>query len=124
MISVINIPQLNDNYSYAITKNKEIVIIDPAESISILKYIENNQLILKGILITHHHSDHTMGIEGILNQHKVRVYSPNSNIKKTTNIIKDKDIIDLNFIKIKVIDTPGHTIDHVVFYNEENKICV
>ena len=122
MISVINIPQLNDNYSYAITKNKEIVIIDPAESISILKYIENNQLILKGILITHHHSDHTMGIEGILNQHKVRVYSPNSNIKKTTNIIKDKDIIDLNFIKIKVIDTPGHTIDHVVFYNEENNL--
>ena len=122
MISVINIPQLNDNYSYAITKNKEIVIIDPAESISILKYIENNQLILKAILITHHHSDHTMGIEGILNQHKVRVYSPNSNIKKTTNIIKDKDIIDLNFIKIKVIDTPGHTIDHVVFYNEENNL--
>ena len=63
-----------------------------------------------------------MGIEGILNQHKVRVYSPNSNIKKTTNIIKDKDIIDLNFIKIKVIDTPGHTIDHVVFYNEENNL--
>lgn len=122
MISVINIPQLKDNYSYVVTKNKEAIIIDPADSMSILKYIENNQLILKGILITHHHSDHTMGIEGILDKHKVRVYSPNSNIKKTTNIIKDQDIIDLNFIKIKVIDTPGHTIDHVVFYNQKNNL--
>ena len=39
MDSIINIPQLKDNYSYAILNNKEAIIIDPAESISILKYI-------------------------------------------------------------------------------------
>ena len=61
MISIMNIPQLKDNYSYAIIHNKELVIIDPADSPSILKYIERNKLKLKAILITHHHADHTAG---------------------------------------------------------------
>ena len=122
MISIINISQLKDNYSYAILNNKEVIIIDPADSVSILRYISNNQLSLKAILLTHHHTDHTAGVEGILNKIKVPVYSPNKKIKYTTIIVKDQDTIDLNFIKIEVIGTPGHTMDHVVFYNKENNI--
>jgi hydroxyacylglutathione hydrolase len=122
MISIINISQLQDNYSYAILNNKEVIIIDPADSVSILRYISNNQLSLKAILLTHHHTDHTAGIEGILNKIKVPVYSPNKKIKYTTIIVKDQDTIDLNFIKIEVIATPGHTLDHVVFYSKENNI--
>ena len=122
MISIINISQLKDNYSYAILNNKDVIIIDPADSVSILRYISNNQLSLKAILLTHHHTDHTAGVEGILNKIKVPVYSPNKKIKYTTIIVKDQDTIDLNFIKIEVIGTPGHTMDHVVFYNKENNI--
>ena len=122
MISIINIPQLKDNYAYAILQNKKVVIVDPAESTSVLNYINNNQLSLKAILLTHHHSDHIAGVEDILNKIKVPVYSPNKEIKYTSIIIKDKDIIDLDFFKTKVIATPGHTIDHVVFYDEENNI--
>jgi len=122
MVSIINISQLQDNYSYAILNNKEVIIIDPADYVSILRYISNNQLSLKAILLTHHHTDHTAGVEGILNKIKVPVYSPNKKIKYTTIIVKDQDTIDLNFIKIEVIGTPGHTMDHVVFYNKENNI--
>ena len=63
MISITKIHQLKDNYSYAIKKNKEVIIIDPAESVSILKYIQDNQFSLKGILLTHHHEDHTGGVK-------------------------------------------------------------
>ena len=122
MISIINIPQLKDNYSYAIINNKEVIIIDPAESNLVLEYINKNQLSLKCILLTHHHSDHTAGVKGILKKFTVPVYSSNKKIKDTTTIIKDKDIIDLDFIKFEVITTPGHTIDHVVFYSKKNNI--
>ena len=122
MISITNIFQLKDNYCYAILSDKDVIIIDPADSISILKYINDNQLSLKAILLTHHHADHTAGVEGIFNKIKVPVYSPNKKIKYTTIIVKDQSSIDLDFIKIKVIATPGHTIDHVVFYNKENNI--
>ena len=122
MMSIINISQLQDNYSYAILNNKEVIIIDPADSISILRYIEDNQLSLKAILLTHHHTDHTAGVEGILNKIKVPVYSSNKEIKYSTIIVEDQDTINLNFIKIEVIATPGHTMDHIVFYSKENNI--
>lgn len=122
MLSVINIPQLKDNYTYAILKDKEVIIIDPADYISISNYLKNNQLELTAILLTHHHSDHTAGVSGLLNIKNVPVYSPNKDIKHTSIIIKDQNIIDLDFISFQVMATPGHTIDHVVFYSKENNI--
>ena len=122
MIRIISIPQLKDNFSYAILKNKKVIIIDPAESISVLKYIESESLTLKAILLTHHHTDHTAGVKDILNEIKVPVYSPNKEIECTTKIVEDKDILEINSIKIEVISTPGHTIDHVVFYIKQNNI--
>ena len=42
LISITNISQLQDNYSYIMTSNNnnQAVIVDPAESNSILHYIE------------------------------------------------------------------------------------
>ena len=122
MIIVNVLTQLKDNYAYGITNNKDLIIVDPADHLSIIKYIENNNLNLKGILITHHHSDHTSGIEGILKHISVPVYSSNKNTFGTSKVIKEGDLIDLNFINMEVIGTPGHTLDHVVFYNKTNKI--
>ena len=119
MISIIKIPLLKDNYSYALLNKKEIIIIDPAESTTILEYIYENNLFLKAILITHHHHDHTAGIKGILEKFQTSIYSPNKEIKFTTNIVKGGDLLDLGFIKVKTISTPGHTMDHVVYYIKE-----
>ena len=122
MISVIGIPQLKDNYSYALINDKEMIIVDPAESVTILNFIENKKLSLKAILITHHHSDHTAGVKGILDQIKVPVYSPNTEIEYTTIEARDQETINLDFIKIEVLAAPGHTMDHIIFYNKENNI--
>lgn len=123
-ITVINIPQLKDNYSYVIKTNNtnEVIIIDPAESKKILIYLKKNQLILTAILLTHHHNDHTAGVKDILNHKKVPVYSPSIEIFGTTNIIQHNDKINLKFIEMNVISTPGHTLDHVVYYSQKNKI--
>ena len=123
-VSVILIPQLKDNYSYLIKDNfsNKSIIIDPAEAGPILEYINKNDLNLKSILITHHHDDHTAGVDDILKSQNVLVYSPSYKIFGTTNLVKHNSIIDLDFIKIEVLETPGHTLDHVVYYNKKNKI--
>ena len=89
-VKIIN--QLEDNYSYVIfcDKEKKAVILDPAESKPILDFLLSNNLSLKGILITHHHSDHTQGIESIIKNFNVNVYSPNKNIVFTTDLINEK----------------------------------
>ena len=119
LITITNIPQLNDNYSYVMTAdNKQAVIVDPAESYSIIQYVEKNKLTIIAILLTHHHNDHTAGVKNILDYSSVPIYSPNKKIYGTTKVVTDNDQIDLNFIKMNVIATPGHTLDHIVFYNQ------
>ena len=62
-IKVAIINQLSDNYSYIIysSKIKKALIVDPAESQPLIVFLKKNNLSLQGILITHHHSDHTLG---------------------------------------------------------------
>ena len=124
LLNVKIIPQLKDNYSYIVV-NKNLnsaIIIDPAESIPIIDFIEQNNLNIEAILITHHHNDHTSGINDIITFQKTEVFSPNSNINNTTRVIKEGEIVPSNFTNFKVLSTPGHTLDHVVYYDEQNKI--
>ena len=121
-VKIIN--QLVDNYSYVVysKKIKDALIIDPAEPKPILEFIESNGLSLKGILITHHHSDHTQGISEILKKYNVRVYSPNNSINGTTDLLNEKKEIKFSFINFNIISTPGHTLDHIVFFSTKEKI--
>ena len=124
VVSVEIVPQLQDNYSYIVLENKtkDSIIVDPAESNSILQKIEKQHLKLQSILLTHHHNDHTAGVKNILKYHDVPVYSPSKNILGTTHLIKDDVTIKFNFINFKIIATPGHTKDHVIYYNEKYKL--
>ena len=124
LISITNIPQLYDNYSYIMVpnNNNQAVIVDPAESNSIIHFIEKNQLTITAILLTHHHDDHTAGVKDILDHTSVPIYSPDKNIYGTSVVVSNGDQIDLNFIKMDVIETPGHTLDHIVFYNQTHNI--
>lgn len=121
-IAIISLSQLKDNYSYLVLKNKKVIIVDPAESTQIIQYIKKNQLNLIAILLTHHHLDHTAGVKKISENFSIPVYSSNQNIAHTTNVVKNGDLIDLDFIEMEVIKTPGHTHDHIVFYNKANHI--
>lgn len=121
-ISIISINQLKDNYCYLIRNNNSVIILDPSESEPIIEFIKKNNLIISAILITHHHNDHTAGIKNILNYNKVPVYSPNKNIIGTSSLVKDGDILNFGFINFKIFETPGHTLDHVVYYNQKNNI--
>ena len=121
-IAIIN--QLTDNYSYIIYDliDRNALVIDPAEESSIIEFIEKNELNLVAILITHHHSDHTSGINGIIKNYNVNVYSPNINIKGTNKLLTDKQKINFNFIEFEIISTPGHTLDHIVYFSDKEKL--
>ena len=123
-IEIKIIKQLTDNYCCIIysTETNEALILDPAEPNPILDYLNTKNLLLQGILVTHHHSDHTQGVLEIKNKLKVKVYSPNSKIESTTNLLKDKQTIDFGFIKFEIISTPGHTLDHIVFFCNKEKL--
>lgn len=115
--------------------SKDGAVIDPGgEADKILKLCTENGINLKYILLTHGHGDHIGAVFSIKEATGARILMNRSDdylvkggnkdlfalfrtIKEfeTDHFICDKDIIELNGIKIEVIETPGHTPGGVCF---------
>ena len=123
-ISIKVINQLKDNYSFILSnESKDACVIDPADSTPIIEYANKSNLKIKDILITHHHKDHTSGIEGIIkNFPNVNVHSPSSQIKYTRFVLRNNDEIETAINSFKIISTPGHTLDHIIYLDNYHKI--
>ncbi len=118
------IKQLKDNYSFILFNSDKIAsVIDPAESLPIVEYVNFNGLKITDIFVTHHHRDHTSGIEGIIKSFpKVNIHSPSSHIKNTRFVLHNDNEIETNINSFKIISTPGHTLDHIMYYDSFNKV--
>jgi len=124
MFSVEPLKAFQDNYIWLVTTNEGSIVIDPGESQKINNLIDTDKIDLKGILITHHHFDHTSGITDLTKKVDVDVYGPENNISEINKKVKDLDTIKVIGIDFEVIEIPGHTLDHIAFYafNNNNPI--
>lgn len=126
-IQILPIPALKDNYIWAIvnTQQKKALIVDPGEAKPVVDFLIQQALTLEGILITHHHWDHTNGVLELQKAYDVPVIGPASNqISNITMPVKEGDQIEIaNFPLFTVMDIPGHTLDHLAYYTKDALFC-
>ena len=101
-------------------------IIDPGyEAGRIVKYVEENSLKAKGIILTHHHHDHVGAAAETAECLKCPVMiSFEDSLQyrgKADKYLEDGDIIDLDGETLKIAKTPGHTMGSVCIIAEESK---
>lgn len=132
-----------NSYVVTNTDTKECVIIDIGSYSEVMEnYIKDNGYTLKGILLTHGHFDHIMGLDGMLNNHKVPVYiyedeadmlkDPSVNASTCfglnyafggkVNGLRDNEVLAIAGLNFKVIHTPGHTKGGCCYYEEDEKV--
>jgi len=121
-VEIIN--QLKDNYSFVLYNDKlKSCVVDPADSNPILNFALENNLTIEDIFITHHHKDHTSGVKGILNAFpEVNIHSPSAQIENTRFVLRDGDEVNSCLNTFRIIKTPGHTLDHIIYYDENNGV--
>lgn len=120
-VDIIPIPALKDNYIWTIVNRdkKLAACIDPGEARPVLEYLELHDLQLDAILITHHHWDHTNGVNKLLQKYTVPVYGPAKEpIPAMTAALTEGDHVNLKAfdMQLEVIDIPGHTLGHIAYY--------
>lgn len=120
-INIIAVPALKDNYIWLLTHtpSNHAIVIDPGEAAPVLKQLSEKNLKLAAILITHHHWDHTQGIEELLRHQKVPVYgSAQEAIEFCDHPLQDNDIIHFDQLDLSfsVMEIPGHTRGHIAYY--------
>ncbi|TYL48296.1 hydroxyacylglutathione hydrolase [Marinomonas sp. IMCC 4694] len=119
-MTVFPLPAFQDNYIWII-KDKDssgIWAVDPGDANIVLNYCQEHDKHLEGILITHHHKDHTGGIAALKQQSSCAVYGPKHLTDLVTHPVDDGDRVTVYSRVFHVIATPGHTLDHLCYFND------
>ncbi len=123
-------------------ETRQTVVIDPAACPKkMLEYIQEQELEIVGILLTHGHFDHIMGIDGFLEKFKVPVYvheaeeetmnDPTLNLSisytngytfSKAQYLRDGQVLQLAGMEFQVIHTPGHTPGGCCYYVEDASV--
>mgnify|MGYP001325965893 CR=1 FL=1 len=121
MFHVTAIPAFNDNYIWALSipESRDIAVVDPGDAAAVNDYLARNQLNLTTILITHHHQDHTGGVNQLVDEHQAAVYGPaNTPFPGIQQPLHSGDSITLFGQKLQIQEVPGHTLDHISYFQE------
>ena len=110
--------------AYYIENNGEAAIIDPIRDIDeYLQLAKERKTTIKYIFETHFHADF---VSGHIDLSKATgapiIFGPMANTNYKIENATDSQIYDLGNLKIKVIHTPGHTLESVCYllHDEEN----
>ena len=131
----MNIKIFNQNMasinSYLLIYKKEALLIDPGfNQKEIIEYLNDKEIILKKVILTHGHIDHIYGLQKLLENFtfeiyiskydKAFLYNEEYNYTKafgltfklpelTIQELDDTSEISIFDTKLKIISTPGHT---------------
>ena len=115
--------------NYIVGNDKEVVLIEASASYLDVKAVVGEREV-KAIILTHGHWDHAQNIDEFAEKFNAKVYAHEKTFEKLAETekkfqfdrpiaskltkenqiaLQDGEMIDLGFLKIKVIFSPGHT---------------
>ena len=117
---LIPIPAFADNYLWLLHDGKRALIVDPGDAEPVLRTLDQYDLQLESILVTHHHADHTGGVDALRQATGAKVYGPaTERIPEPFAPLREGDTVRALGLDFQVLDVPGHTSGHIAFYTPD-----
>ncbi len=112
---------LSDNYGVLVHDpiSGETASIDAPDAGAVREALAETGWDLSHILVTHHHWDHTQGVEELKKVYGCRVIGPSGEADKISNLdetVGDGERFSFGSDEVCVIETPGHTLGMVNFH--------
>lgn len=126
LLNIVPIPALKDNYIWLIIDiaSNRCLIVDPGDAEPVLKALQALSLKPVGILLTHHHFDHTAGVKELLKNDTMPVFgSMQEKISSVTNPLVGEETIQVENMAFAVLPISGHTHGHLAYYGRESVFC-
>jgi hydroxyacylglutathione hydrolase len=119
---------LSDNYGVLLhdPESGATASIDAPEAAPIEAALKATGWKLTDILVTHHHHDHTGGIQALKDKYKCRVVAPvaqKAPIPAVDETVREGDKVTVGKLSASVIETPGHTLDHIAYWFHRDKLA-
>jgi hydroxyacylglutathione hydrolase len=124
MFEILLIPAFKDNYIWLLTRGSRAFVVDPGDAAPVLARLAADDLVLEGILITHHHADHQGGVAELLARYPAAVFAPvNESITGCTQPLSGGERIDVLGTSVEVMAVPGHTLGHLAYHAPGALFC-
>ena len=122
------VPCLADNYAYIINDivSKTVGVVDPSEALPVIAFLKKQNLKLNYILNTHHHYDHIGGnteLKKLYNAKVVGFVGDKHRIPGIDIMLEDNAKWTFGESSVKILHIPGHTLGHICFFFENEKIA-
>ncbi|MEO1014049.1 MAG: hydroxyacylglutathione hydrolase [Pseudomonadota bacterium] len=127
-IDVRQFPCFQDNYGYLVRDRETGVVatIDTPEPDRVNAELATAGWRLDLILNTHHHWDHAGGNLALKEKWGARVIGPAGEADKIPGIdelVGEGDVVKLGASSADVIETPGHTLGHIIYHFAADRIA-
>ncbi len=124
---VVQVPARSDNFAVLVhdPQSGATLSIDAPEADAIEAVLKERGWKLSHILVTHKHFDHIEGIPALQAAYDCEVVGPEASASETgmyDRTVKDGDAFKWAGAEVRVIATPGHTLDHITYWLPEQKL--
>lgn len=114
------LPLLADNYAYVIEADGQAVVIDPSEAQPVRDFLDQRGLRLAAIWCTHHHWDHTNGVEALAADGVPVVGSRYDaglgRVPGQTVAVGEGDTLEWAGQPVHILELPGHTLGAISYH--------
>ena len=113
------LPVFRDNYVWTLIDSggRAACVVDPGDAAPVIKFLLANRLQLSNILITHHHRDHTGGLDELIGKYRPSVFGP-AGIAGIDELVSEGDQVEVFGADFRVLEVPGHTLDHIAYFHD------
>lgn len=126
-IHPVNMLHVQDNWNFVLRDETHqlTAVVDPSETKGIAEFLEEKDWQLDYILNTHHHWDHSNGNPGLKKKYNCQVVGAArdaSRIRQIDIALEENQAFQFGDYRFDTFDVSGHTIGHIVFYCQKEKL--
>lgn len=116
-MKLVALPAFTDNYIWMLHDGAQALVVDPGAAATVSEALDDMHLALTGILVTHHHPDHTGGLQELQGRLQGPVWGPaREAMPVAVTPVHDGEAVHWNDLTFTTLEVPGHTRGHVAYH--------
>ena len=121
-MKLIPLPAFTDNYIWLLQHQGHALVVDPGDAEPVTRWLSDNQHQLDGILVTHHHGDHTGGVLALQKSTGAQVYGPATEaLPFDYKPMQQGSQMSWMGVGFETLDVPGHTAGHIAYWSQPHE---